>query len=688
MPQTPAIWKTEFTVNTTTTGIQNDPAITQLGNGNILVSWTSHDNSGAGSQPGTDVIGQILDPLGNRIGGEFSLNYNYTVDNEGNAQVTALPGGGFVVAYEDDDAGNNTYSIRLDEFDSTGALVSSAPSVADDTISGAPSFYMPAIAASNWNSTLIAYQKWTGTSTQIVGRIYSPSTNLYSGEIPLLTIGGVDLAAPEVAVLANGNYVITTSGSTGVLGRIVSSTGTNVLGAFFVDGTNSGPATEGDATVTALAGGGFVIAWREDDGTDTDILFQIFDSAGSATTGTLYGTFGGFGDNANEPTIAALPDGGFILVYDEDGLGEMRAQRFDAAGNSVGNTITLASGASISDISAIALGDGRVAITFEQQSGEIGMMFLDTRDAPNPTAYSGLGWQIGTAGADLFTPDGTNSTVATHSGNDIVDSGGGMRTYLLGAGNDRINVWTQINDDSYFGGKGRDTIDWSHSGESGIDIDLRTGTATDGTNTEVMAGFENAIGTAGGDTITGNAANNTLRGGGGNDGLFGNKGDDRLFGGSGGDNLTGGKGADLLDGGAGSDWIWAGSGADTLVGGKGMDYLFGEGGGDRLSGGGGKDYLLGGTGDDRLSGGGDVDTFAFDLNFDRDRITDFQDNIDTIRLNPDLWGAGKTVTQVLAQYAVVAGGNVVFEFGGGKVLTVEGITNRNLLLDDLEFALV
>ena len=49
MPDTPVTWLDDFTANQNTTGTQFQPRITQLTNGNILVAWTSGEDSGAGS---------------------------------------------------------------------------------------------------------------------------------------------------------------------------------------------------------------------------------------------------------------------------------------------------------------------------------------------------------------------------------------------------------------------------------------------------------------------------------------------------------------------------------------------------------------------------------------------------------------------------------------------------------------
>lgn len=132
-----------------------------------------------------------------------------------------------------------------------------------------------------------------------------------------------------------------------------------------------------------------------------------------------------------------------------------------------------------------------------------------------------------------------------------------------------------------------------------------------------------------GDTLIGSAEANTLRGLGGND---------------------------LLNGRAGNDWLIGGDGADTIDGGWG-------------------------DGNDTLTGGSGADSFVFEQGYDDDRITDFEDNVDTIRL---LNFGISNFTQA-SSYATEAGGNVIFDFGSGDTLTVNG-TTLAALSNDLAYA--
>ena len=83
-------------------------------------------------------------------------------------------------------------------------------------------------------------------------------------------------------------------------------------------------------------------------------------------------------------------------------------------------------------------------------------------------------------------------------------------------------------------------------------------------------------------------------------------------------------GGDLLDGGAGNDDVWGRGGADTLIGGAGFDGLRGF------------------EGDDLL-------------------------------LNNALWSGTLSAKQVVARFADVVQGDVVFDFGHGEVVVLDGV---------------
>jgi len=206
----------------------------------------------------------------------------------------------------------------------------------------------------------------------------------------------------------------------------------------------------------------------------------------------------------------------------------------------------------------------------------------------------------------------------------------------------------------------------------GVILDLRQGHfSTFGTYEDVAIAYdvriENATGSAYDDTVRGNAFVNKL---------FGLAGADRMAGYAGADILRGGNGADQIWGGYGQDKLYGSWGRDTLYGGGHGDQLFGGGHADALFGKSGNDLLDGGTGNDALTGGLGVDTFVFRAGDGDDRVLDFADDVDRLRILDH-----GTRAEVLAA-AHDVGSDVHFDFANGDSIVVLGIT-RAAIADDL-----
>ncbi|MEY3961055.1 MAG: hypothetical protein RIR14_1709, partial [Pseudomonadota bacterium] len=77
------------------------------------------------------------------------------------------------------------------------------------------------------------------------------------------------------------------------------------------------------------------------------------------------------------------------------------------------------------------------------------------------------------------------------------------------------------------------------------------------------------------------------------------------------------------------------------------------------------------AGNDHLFGGAGSDRFVFQLNYDSDRVRDFQDNVDTLVFRGF---EGVTSADTALAQARQSGAHVVFDFGAGDVLVVENIT--------------
>jgi len=223
----------------------------------------------------------------------------------------------------------------------------------------------------------------------------------------------------------------------------------------------------------------------------------------------------------------------------------------------------------------------------------------------------------GGAGDDTLSGGDDDDVMAGDAGHDVLSGGGGSDSLDGGAGDDILAGGA--GNDELIGGEGLDTADYLDAqADVSVDLSQTTVTATVGADHDTLSGIENVIGSAHGDTLTGDGGANVFDG---------NAGDDTLAGGSGGDTLDGGDGSDTasyegswsgvsvnLSTGQGSGGHAQGDALSNIENVEGSDFddaLTGDAGVNTLSGGDGDDVLAGGAGGDRLIGGLGSDTAGY-----------------------------------------------------------------------------
>lgn len=584
-----SLWRNEVTPNPLNNGIQGEPKTVQLANGNFLVAWEDAGNNYESSN-GYDIVGQLYDSLQNAIGSPFRVNSNFNADDEQDFDLAPLDDGGFVVVYEDTDM--NGTSIRATEWNadatiSTDRTILAAP--------GADDLYKPSIATGSDGKYLVSYNR-SGSS---IFDTYTVLVDPVAGTVgaPVATILNNFGAVTEenvVAALSNGQYVVVNQfrspTDNAVAFRRVGAGGTPIGGASFVGNTDTNGGDDFDVDVVGLSGGGFVVAWSNEDGNDIDVQFQIYDNLGVAQGGVVNveTLFGSQTDDSNEVSLAAFDDC-FILIYDDDENNQLVIERFDFTGRPLGGSVALHTN-NVTQPDVLALEDGRFVLAWNDFS-DIVTQVWDRRDNANTVpVYTPDDYKIGTVGPDTFSADAD----VNHGwdGDDTISEALGNGVIFGDGGNDVVISNQLIGIDTFYGGSGSDTLDYTaldnvaYPPDVSFDL-LGEKVSAVGSTTlfDTVINFENVIGSNGNNRFLGTNVSNSFTGGTGNDLMFGRSGDDILIGNSGGDVLNGGGDADELIGGNGQDIIRGQAGDDLLIGVEPTDLMPGFGERDRMLGG-------------------------------------------------------------------------------------------------------
>ncbi|GBE42298.1 serralysin C precursor [bacterium BMS3Bbin10] len=339
---------------------------------------------------------------------------------------------------------------------------------------------------------------------------------------------------------------------------------------------------------------------------------------------------------------------------------------------------------------------------------------------------------IGGSGDDTVTGNQLDNILQGMAGSDLIEGYGGNDRLYGGAGSDTLNggdgndiFFAGLSDGTDFltGGNGFDILDFSGVGGV-VQVNQLAGTVTGSSGNDILLdAFEQVIGTAFGDVLSGSHGINILDGGGGDDLIFGNGGIDLLRGGDGNDTIfvgtadgvdryQGDNGFDILDfsgvggvvqvnqlagtvtGSSGNDILLdvfeeviGTNFGDVLSGGHGINILRGGGGADQFFGNGGIDLIIGEGGDDTATLGSGDDTYRFSNGDGADTILDFNagagsdDNID-LRFHS---AATSLVQMQGAGFISQNGANTEIDFGGGDMLTLYNIAMGDLHADDFLF---
>ncbi len=156
---------TDLTVNSSTNFAQQSPAVATLANGNVIVVYSSLNQTATNSMQ--DIYGQMFTATGQKLGGEFLVN-QFTSYNQRTPAIASLSGGGFVVVW-------------VSELQRSGPVDSGNPN----------NIYSPT----------------NQPSVDIYAKLFSASGTPATGEL-LVNTDYVVCANPRVAAASDGGFMV------------------------------------------------------------------------------------------------------------------------------------------------------------------------------------------------------------------------------------------------------------------------------------------------------------------------------------------------------------------------------------------------------------------------------------------------------------------------------------------------
>lgn len=386
----------EFLINTYAAQWQQNPDVTRLADGSVVVVWDSFF-----SEDDLDVYYIAMQHLtagGKRIGGEQILAA-FDGGQSTNPSVTALKDGGFAVGWEVavGDSILDQSDVYTNTFDADGTARGAATRVDGGNRQDQYAASVTATAKGGYTLTWTSYE---GSKVKNWDEIFTRTFDAEGDPVGAIAhvnqVTRYDQHNSRATTLSNGNVLLTweseyagsmnPSGveSDAVRGRLYSAKGKPLGGEFLLVGDNDGMnegigLTDSAVDVAALRDGRFVVTWYETvlhDKRDTtfEIHAQIFGNNGQKQGGEIL-VRGGSVSVPDHSSVIALDGGGFAIAWDAFGkktyaFNEVYVRVYDDDGRALGPALVVnpPSGRSVQDDpELVALDDGAFMVVYQSE---------------------------------------------------------------------------------------------------------------------------------------------------------------------------------------------------------------------------------------------------------------------------------------------------------------------------------
>jgi hypothetical protein len=217
--------------------------------------------------------------------------------------------------------------VRVQHYDA-GGVAQSGPVTVNTYVAG--SQYFPQLAGLNDGGYVVVWNSAgpDGSSLSVQARLMNANGTARGGEFQINTYTIDNQSNPDVAVLSNGEFVVTwVSNNAGlggwsIMAQRYTAAGVKIGGEVLVNDGPSAPNGDTYARIAALDNGGYVISWSDYPGiSDHEAMAQQFDAAGNKVDGPLM--LNSYTSSTQyRPDVAGLSGGRWVAAwqsYNQDG---------------------------------------------------------------------------------------------------------------------------------------------------------------------------------------------------------------------------------------------------------------------------------------------------------------------------------------------------------------------------------
>jgi hypothetical protein len=416
----------EVRVNSTTLGSQEEPVIGTLSDGGYVVCWTSFSQDGSGG----GIYAQRFAVSGAAIGGEVRVN-STTLDHQLTPTIDGLSDGGYVVSWMSNAQDGSGWGIYAQRYGASGAAVGGEVRVNSTTLNDQ---HAPTIAALSDGGYVVSWisNAQDGSGAGIYAQRYAASGTAVGSEVRVNSTTLDHQLAPTTDGLSDGGYVVSWMSNAqdgsgyGVYTQRYDASGVAVGGEVRVNSTTLD--SQQQPTIGALSDGGYVVSWMSNaqDGSGWGIYAQRYDVSGVAVGGEVRVNSTTL-DSQQQPTIGALSNGGYVVSWTSPGLDgsgpDIYSQLFDASGAAVGGEVQVNSTTFDTQqqpvIAALSDGGYVVSWTSNGQDGSSSGVYSQRFDTNGNPVADHLEW----------TGDASANTIRSTLETDRFNGGAGADTF-------------------------------------------------------------------------------------------------------------------------------------------------------------------------------------------------------------------------------------------------------------------